>query len=175
MLRRRKMFYGSCFGDVMLATCFVLMLPSSDGYAASEPDAMLPASWTDSVASSGHKDGRAAERRQSSQRLMRSESDGRSVGEAVPDCCSGCGGGKKFCSPKSGDCYATQAKNYYTKCPEEAKCIGGGMCEFGNSKTGCDGMSDLGCKWEAVVEGLAANRKTKRGQSDNKRARRGWS
>merc|ERR1719424_1719788 len=34
----------------------------------------------------------------------------------VPACCSGCGGGKDFCSPHSGTCYATKAKDYYAEC-----------------------------------------------------------
>merc|ERR1712048_1057218 len=35
----------------------------------------------------------------------------------VPACCGGCGGGKNFCSPRSGSCYASKSKNYYAECP----------------------------------------------------------
>merc|ERR1712048_194980 len=35
----------------------------------------------------------------------------------VPACCGGCGGGQNFCSPRSGTCYETKAKNYYAECP----------------------------------------------------------
>merc|ERR1711953_777341 len=38
----------------------------------------------------------------------------------VPACCSRCGGGKGFCSPRSGNCYATKAKDYYAECPVTA-------------------------------------------------------
>merc|ERR1712048_962468 len=34
----------------------------------------------------------------------------------VPACCGGRGGAKNFCSPRSGTCYETKAKNYYAEC-----------------------------------------------------------
>jgi len=39
------------------------------------------------------------------------------IEEAVPACCSGCDGGKNFCSTHSGRCYATKAKDHYAECP----------------------------------------------------------
>merc|ERR1712178_333943 len=34
----------------------------------------------------------------------------------VPACCDGCNDGKSFCSPRSGSCYPSKAKNYYLEC-----------------------------------------------------------
>eukprot|EP00931_Biecheleriopsis_adriatica_P124406 TRINITY_DN9953_c0_g1_i5.p2 TRINITY_DN9953_c0_g1~~TRINITY_DN9953_c0_g1_i5.p2 ORF type:complete len:123 (+),score=12.29 TRINITY_DN9953_c0_g1_i5:59-427(+) len=42
------------------------------------------------------------------------------------DCCSGCG--TQYCSPNSGRCYSTKAKDYYNTCPSPPSPPASGGC-----------------------------------------------
>jgi len=48
---------------------------------------------------------------------------GFSVARAQGSCCGKCGG-KGYCSPQSGNCYASESKSYYETCGAQASCCG---------------------------------------------------
>ncbi|CAE8721235.1 unnamed protein product, partial [Polarella glacialis] len=56
---------------------------------------------------------------------------------SLAECCAGCDGG--FCSPGSGNCYATQAKDYYESCSTATATTPAPGGELAPCCAGCDG------------------------------------
>eukprot|EP00929_Paragymnodinium_shiwhaense_P055891 TRINITY_DN2797_c0_g1_i2.p1 TRINITY_DN2797_c0_g1~~TRINITY_DN2797_c0_g1_i2.p1 ORF type:complete len:842 (-),score=117.31 TRINITY_DN2797_c0_g1_i2:414-2939(-) len=52
---------------------------------------------------------------------------GELVSQNRSSCCSGCAG-KPYCSPNSGSCYSSKAKDYYASCSCCGKCEGSAFC-----------------------------------------------